>query len=308
MRVRACSAWSLGLMLCVGGGGVLCARSVHAQADSAWRAMNQPVAPFRIIGNIFYVGASDVTSFLVVTPEGDILIDGGFAETAPQIEANIEQLGFHLRDVKILLNSHAHGDHAGGLSELQRATGAALYASAGDAPVLERGGQGDRSLVTPILFPRIAPTRLLHDGDTVVLGGTTLTAHITAGHTKGCTTWTTVATEHGVQHPVVFVCSTSVLPGIPLVGNPAYPEIATDYAQSFRVLRALRCDVFLGAHGSFFNLAEKRQALRDGAKGNPFIDPAGYRAYVEAGEAAYLEELHREQGSDQGHPGPPPSS
>lgn len=255
------------------------ARSTPApQADATARSWNQPVTPFRIIGNLYYVGASDIASFLIVTPAGDILLDGGFVETAPQIEANIKKLGFRLSDVKILLNSHAHYDHAGGLAELKRVTGAKFYASVGDAPVLQTGGRGDPSFSSAVTFPPVKPDALLRDGSGVMLGGTAVTAHITAGHTKGCTTWTTMVQENGKRYHVVFVCSASVLPGIRLVNNPTYPAIASDYENTFRVLCALPCDVFLGAHGSFFNLTAKREALLRGAKPNPFIDPAGYRA------------------------------
>ena len=267
------------------------------QADATTRSWNQPVEPFRIIGNIYYVGASDVTSFLIVTPAGDILLDGGLVETAPQIEANIKKLGFRLADVRILLSSHAHYDHAGGLAELKRATGATFYASTGDAPVLESGGHGDPSFVNAVTFPPVKPDRLLHDGSGVMLGGIALTAHVTAGHTKGCTTWTTLVDDGGKSYHVVFVCSASVLPGIKLLGNQNYPRIASDYENTFRVLRSLPCDVFLASHGSFFDLTDKRNELLRGRKPNPFIDPEGYRAYVERSEAVFRAELRRQQAS-----------
>lgn len=274
------------------------AANPRSQADATARSRNQPVQPFRIVGNIYYVGASDITSFLIVTPAGDILLDGGFVETAPQIEANIKKLGFRLADVKILLNSHAHYDHAGGLAELKRATGATFYASAGDAGVLASGAR--EGTIGP--FPPVKPDHLLRDGSGVMLGGMALTAHITAGHTEGCTTWTTMVSDGGTSYHVVFVCSTSVLPGIKLLNNPSYPNIATDYESTFRVLRSLPCDVFLASHGSFFDLTGKRAALLRGAKPNPFIDPAGYRAYVDRSEASFRAELRRQQES--GKPGP----
>jgi len=263
------------------------------QADATTRSWNQPVEPFRIIGNIYYVGASDITSFLIVTRAGDILIDGGFVETAPQIEANIRKLGFRLSDVKILLSSHAHYDHAGGLAELKRATGATFYASADDAPVLESGGRVESTGA----FPPVKPDRLLHDGSGVMIGGMALTAHVTAGHTKGCTTWTTMVNDGGKPYHVVFVCSTSVLPGIKLLNNQNYPTIASDYENTFRVLHSLPCDVFLASHGSFFDLTDKRKELLRGGKRNPFIDPEGYRAYVERSEAVFRAELRRQQAS-----------
>lgn len=266
----------------------------HGQADPQSRRENQSVAPFRIVGNIYYVGASDVTSFLIVTPLGHILLDGGFAETAPQIEANIQRLGFKLSDVKFLLNSHAHYDHAGGLAELKKRTGAQMVAMQGDAPLLASGGHGDFFFGDRLAFPPVKPDRVIHDGDTITLGGVTMTAHLTAGHTRGCTTWA-MTTDNGKPLHVVFIGSMSVLPGYRLAGKESYPGMAADYEKSFRVLKSLPCDVFLGAHGSFFDLAGKRASMTNGAAQNPFIDPAGYRAYVEGSEATFETELRRQQ-------------
>jgi metallo-beta-lactamase class B len=269
--------------------------SAHAQADAEARSWNRPVAPFRIVENIYYVGASDITSFLIVTKEGDILLDGGFVETAPQIEANIRKLGFRLSDVKILLNSHAHYDHAGGLAALKRRTRAQFVAMEGDAAVLAAGGHGDFYFGNRVTFPAVKPNRVIQDGDTVSLGGVTLVARRTAGHTRGCTTWATTVQENGKTLHVVFVGSMSVLPGYRLWGKESYPGIAEDYEKSFQALKSLPCDVFLGPHGSFFNLTEKRAALLNGASSNPFIDPAGYRAYIERTEQAFRVELQRQK-------------
>lgn len=267
----------------------------RAQRDPEMRAMNRPVTPFHLIGNIYYVGASDVTSFLIVTPAGDILLDGGFVQTAPQIEANIRKLGFKLSDVKILLNSHAHFDHAGGLAQLKRRTGAQFVAMEGDAAPLAHGGRGDFYFGDRFTFPAIKPDRVIHDGDTVTLGGVTLTAHLTAGHTRGCTTWAMTTNDRGKRLHVAFVGSMSVLSGYRLVGKESYSGMTADYERSFRVLRALPCDVFLGAHGQFFNLIAKREALASSPKENPFIDPAGYRAYVEDAQRAFEAALRRQQ-------------
>lgn len=260
--------------------------AAHAAPES-----NGPQKPFRIIGNVYYVGDYDVTSFLIVTPDGDILIDGGYVATAPRIEHNIRALGFHLRDVKILLNTHAHFDHAGGLARLQRDTGAEFEAMAGDAPVLAHGGQG--YFYFNNAFPAIKPNRILHDGDVVSLGGENLRAVLTAGHTKGCTTWTWNVRDHGKNYRVVDVCSTTVLPGYRLVRNPTYPGIAQDYIRTFQRLKQLPCDVFLGAHGSFFSLQGKIQRL--GQNPNPFIDPEGYRRYVSRSQAAFEKRLSAEK-------------
>lgn len=274
----------------------------HAQRDPEMRSMNRPVPPFHIVGNIYYVGASDITSFLILTPAGDILLDGGLVQTAPQIEANIRRLGFKLPDVKILLNSHAHFDHAGGLAELQRRTGAQFVAMRGDAALLGRGGHGDFYFGDRDTFPAIKPDRVIRDGDTVSLGGVTLTAHLTAGHTRGCTTWTMTTEDHGKPLHVVFIGSMSVLSGYRLAGKESYPGMTADYERSFRILRSLPCDVFLGSHGQFFNLTEKREALAQSPKENPFIDPAGYRAYVDGAEHAFQAALHRQQTSAKPHP------
>jgi metallo-beta-lactamase class B len=268
-------------------------RTAGAQSRSQLESLNRPVAPFRIIGNIYYVGASDITSYLIVTPAGDILLDGGLSTTAPQIEKNVQTLGFKLSDVKILLNSHAHLDHAGGLAELKRKTGAQLVLMEGDAETIAAGGNGS--------FPAAKADRVIHDGDTVSLGGVTMTAHLTAGHTRGDTTWTTVAKEKGKSYHVVFVGSASVLPSYRLVdrpGSPAtYPGIAADYQKTFRVLRSLPCDVFLGAHGSFYDLKAKRKAMAAHPARNPFIDPAGYRAYVASAESAFRAALDQQRGA-----------
>jgi metallo-beta-lactamase class B len=270
--------------------------SLFAQADATSRSGNQPVEPYRIAGNIYYVGASDVTSYLIATPEGHILLDGGFVETAPIIEANVRKLGFKLEDVKVLLSSHAHFDHAGGLAELKRATGAKFFAAEREAPVLARGGKGDFYFADRDPFPPIQTDHTLRDGDSVTLGGTTLIAHLTPGHTMGNTTWTMKAKEGERTLDVVFVGSTSILPGISLTKNAAYPEIAADYARTFRVLRALPCDVFLGSHASFFDGLAKAERLRTRTKENPFVDPQGYREYVARNERTFAEQMRREGG------------
>jgi metallo-beta-lactamase class B len=267
----------------------------RAQADPISRASNQPVAPYRIAGNLYYVGASDVTSFLITTPQGHILLDGGFVETAPQIEANVQKLGFKLEDVKILLNSHAHFDHAGGLAELKQRTGARLYANAADADLLARGGSGDFAFGDRLRFPPVQVDHPVHDGETVSLGGTTLTAHGTPGHTRGCTSWSMAVEEGGKRYDVVFFGSTSINPGVHLAGKPSYPGIALDYAKSFAVLKALPCDIFLASHASFYNGLEKAKRLKAGAGKNPFLDPQGYRDVLAHTEKVYRDQLAKEK-------------
>ncbi len=270
-------------------------RPLVAQENEQWRSWNQPVEPFRVMDNIYYVGANEIAAFLITSSEGHILIDGGFPETAAIIHANVAKLGFQIEEVEILLNSHAHFDHAGGLAELKRLSGAQLFISNGDADLIENGGKGDFLLGDTGLFPPVSVDRRLVDGDVVSLGGVTLTAHLTAGHTRGCTTWTMTVEEDDQTYEAVFVCSATVLPNVRLVDQPSYPGIAEDFARTFEVLRALPCDVFLASHGSFFGLRDKIRTLGENPAVNPFIDPARYRAYVERGERRFHERLNEEQ-------------
>jgi len=269
---------------------LLSTATISAQADEESRSWNQPVKPFRIIGNIYYVGASDVTSYLIVTPKGHILLDSGFAETVPQIKQNIAQLGFRLEDVKILINSHAHYDHAGGLAALKQLTGAKLMVSDEDAVLLAAGGKGDFAFGDRFVYPAVKADRLLHDGDEVELGGVKLVAHLTRAHTKGSTTWTMKVQEGAKEYNVVFAGSTSA-PGYKLVDNAKYPTIVNDYERMFRLLKTLPCDVFLAPHGMFFSLQEKSKLLAEGKEPNPFIDPDGYRTYLAESESEFNRKL-----------------
>ena len=253
------------------------ARAELSEEEKGW---NEPVEPFRIAGNVYYVGAREVTSYLIATPAGHVLIDSGFAETAPQVLANVRTLGFEPKDVKWLLISHPHYDHVGGIADLRDATGAKVAVSAADAEQAKNGGKGDFQWGDRFTYRAFTADRLLQDGDTVALGGATLTANVTAGHTRGCTSWSTQVTERGKPLHVVFVCSIT-FPGYRLAGNEAYPRIVDDYRDTFRRLAAMPVDVFLAAHGSFFRLVEKRAALCRNPENNPFVDAQGYRDHVE---------------------------
>jgi metallo-beta-lactamase class B len=264
--------------------------TANPQADPTSRSWNQPVKPYRIIGNIWYVGASGVTSFLITTSNGHILLDGGLAETAPLIKQNVEHLGFKLTDIKILLNSHAHYDHAGGLAELKELTGAKLMATEADSALLARGGKDDFQWGDQYVYKPVKVDRGLRDGDQVELGEVRLIARLTPGHTKGSTTWTMKVNEEGKRYDVVFATSVST-PGYTLVNNEKYPSIVDDYRRTFQILKSLPCDVFLGPHAEFFSMKEKAQRLEQGAKPNPFIDPAGYREYVANGEKGFQKTL-----------------
>lgn len=276
-----------GLLACLIAGPAL------AELSERWQKMTHPVEPFRIIGNLYYVGASSVTSFLIVTGEGHILIDGGFEETAPLIEASIEKLGFRLEDVEILLSSHGHFDHAGGLARLKEASGARFLASELEAPILERGGLGDDLLGDEAPFPKVEVDRRLKDGDVVELGGARLTAHVTAGHTRGCTSWAFEVQEGDRSYLAVSICSLSVLPGMKFAEPATYPGIAADFERSFERLESLPCEVFLASHAGFFDLSGKRdKTAEDGV--HPFVDPEGYRRYIEGARERFLEAVAEE--------------
>ena len=270
------------------------ARRPGSQLSEESRSWNKPVKPFRVIGNIYYVGASEVSSFLITTPAGHILLDSGFAETVPLIQENFKQLGFKLEDVKILINSHAHLDHAGGLGLLKELTGARLMITEPDAELMAAGGKNDFQWGDSLAYRPAAADRLLHDKDKVVLGDVTMTARLTPGHTKGCTTWAMKVKDGGKPYDVVIIGSASA-PGYKLVNNPKYPNIVEDYEQTFRVLKSLNCDVFLGPHGSFFDMKAKAAKLEQGAKTNPFIDPQGYRDYIEDAEKTFHEMLEKQR-------------
>lgn len=208
----------------------------------------------------------------------------------PIIVANIRKLGFRVEDVKVLLNSHAHLDHAGGLAELKRITGATLYASAGDVPQLARGGLDDPQFGNRFPFPPVMADRLIEDGSRISLGGTTLVARITPGHTRGCTTWT----ARIGNLDVVSLCSPSVPSDYRLVGNPRYPDAVGDYRRQFEILESLSCDIFLASHGNFFDLEKKRAALAGHNKANPFLDREGYHRFVRAMERRFEDRVRNE--------------
>ena len=272
---------------------LLATKSLFAQADETSRSWNKPVAPFRIVGNLYYVGAIEITSYLITTPEGHFLLDGGFVETAPQIEHNIAELGFKLTDVKFLLNSHAHYDHAGGLAELKKVTGAKFLASEGDAPLLRSGGHGDFRFGDTLTFPPIAPDQIVHDGEAIRLGNQMVVAHLTPGHTKGCTTWTTKIRDGDKVYDVVFVGSQSAL-DYKFVGQESYPGITADFERSFALLNHLPCDIFLASHASFFHFVEKHERLLRG-DANAFIDPNGYKAYLRESEQEFHNKLAQQK-------------
>jgi metallo-beta-lactamase class B len=253
-----------------------------AQGNPDW---HRAFPPFKIAGNLYYVGTADLAVYLIHTPQGNILINSDFKQDVPTIHASIEKLGFKYNDTKILLISHAHGDHDEGTGLIKKDTGAKLMVMDADVPDEESTAKGR---------PGVHVDRTLHDGDTVALGGSTLTARLTPGHTKGCTTWTMQVEEGGRKLNAVIVGSPNVNPGYILVGNSKYPQIAEDYVKTFAVLKQLPCDLFLGAHGAYFGLAAKYDKMIAGDK-NAFIDPKGYQAYIAERDDTFLKEWERQK-------------
>jgi metallo-beta-lactamase class B len=253
-----------------------------AQGNPEW---HRPFPAFKIAGDLYFVGTADLAVYLVHTPQGNILINTDFEQDLPLIRKSIENLGFKYKDTKIVLISHAHGDHDEATGLVRKETDAKLMVMDADVPDEESTGRGR---------PGAHVDRILHDGDTVELGGDKLTAHLTPGHTKGCTTWTMQVRDGGRMLNAVIVGSPNVNPGYILVGNNKYPHIAEDYVKTFSVLKSLPCDLFLGAHGAYFGLQAKYEKMKGGGP-NPFIDPDGYKAYVAERESTFQKEWKRQQ-------------
>jgi metallo-beta-lactamase class B len=258
------------------------ATTAWAQGNADWHAA---FPAFKIAGNLYYVGTADLAVYLIRTPRGNILINSDFAEDVPTVRKSIESLGFKYSDTKIVLISHAHGDHDEGVGIIQKDTGAQVMVMDGDVADVESTAQGR---------PGAKVNRVLRDGDKVELGGSTLVARLTPGHTKGCTTWTMQVDEGGKKLNAVIIGSPNVNPGYVLVGNKNYPAIAQDYEKTFKVLNSLPVDLFLGAHGSYFGMKAKYDTMKKGGP-NPFIDPAGYKAYVSEREVAFRREWDRQK-------------
>lgn len=277
---------------------ILAAAALAAPAPVSANPVNWalPTEPVKIADGLYYVGSAGLASYLITTPQGHILIDGGMPVNAGQIETNIGKLGFKLSDVKVLLNSHAHFDHSGGLAKLKADTGAKLAASAGDKAALETGtypGWEGRSYLD---FPPVKVDRVLKDGDKVELGGVVLTAHMTPGHSAGCTTWTFPLRIDGAERQVMVYCSTSVAANrlASKTKGPQYPGIVADYQNTFAKLKAMKADVFLAPHAEQFGLAAKRAKLTAGGP-NPFVDPDELQRTVATSEAAFRTELAKQQ-------------
>jgi len=258
------------------------AGALFGQANPDW---HREFPAFKIAGNLYYVGTADLAIYLINTPQGNILINSNFEQDVPLMKKSIASLGFKYEDTKILLISHAHGDHDAATNVIKKDTGAKLMVMEQDVADEESTGRGR---------PGAHVDRVLHDGDVVELGGAKWTAHLTPGHTKGCTTWTGQVQDGGRNLNVVIIGSPNVNAGYYLVGNKNYPQIAQDYEKTFAVLKSLPCDVFLGAHGAYFGLLAKYEKYKAGDK-NAFIDPAGYKEYVASKEKEFRAEWERQQ-------------
>ena len=268
-------------------------KRISAQNNPEW---TRPFPPFKLIGNVYWVGGYDLSTYLIATPQGHILINTGLAESAPNIQASVEKLGFKMSDVKILTATHGHFDHVAAMAELKKITGASLVISERDKDLLESGGAadfrwGDRPSAR---FPSVKVDRTFKDGETIALGGTTLATHLHAGHTKGATSFTTDVQENGKTYRVIIANMGSINPGVTVTGMPKYPGIKDDYARTFAAQRAMKIDVFLASHALQFRMHDK---YKPGDAYNPdrFVDPAGFLLAVTELEKAYLAQVAKEQ-------------
>jgi metallo-beta-lactamase class B len=272
---------------------LLQALTANSQTPDTW---TRPFPPFRIIGNIYWVGSYDLSTYLVTSPQGHILINTGVGDTAQQIKASVEQLGFKMADVKILTATHGHWDHVAGMAALKKLTGAALVVSEPEKALLESGGKADFRFgnVESSWFDPVKVDRTFKDGGTLSLGATALTAHLHPGHTKGATSFTTEVRENGKTYRVAIANMGSINPGVTVTGMATYPGIQQDYARTFASQRAMTVDVFLASHASQFRLHEK---YKPGDPYNPdrFVDPKGFADAVASLEKAYLDQVRKEQ-------------
>jgi len=289
MVIRSCATLAAVILIVL----ALVLVSARKPAQDDW---TEPFPAFRIADNLYYVGSKGLANYLITTPEGHILINSDFEANVPLIRSSVESLGFKFTDIKILLISHAHADHCAASATIKKITGAKYMVMEGDAPVVESGGKTDFFYANDPdgQYPPTSVDRVLHDGDEVKLGGVVLTARLTPGHTKGCTTWTMKVKDGSRTRDVVIIGSPNVNPGYNLLNDKQYPEMKQDYERTFSVLKSLSCDYFLGAHGSYFDLERKYARFKAGAT-SAFIDPDGYKQYVTEREQAFRSELRKQQ-------------
>jgi metallo-beta-lactamase class B len=266
-----------------------------------------PFAPFKVAGNLYFVGGKEHAHFLVATSQGHILINTGYpsAGSVVQIRQSVEKLGFKYGDIKIILIGHAHVDHDGGSAQVKAETGATYMVMEQDVDVVESGGKTDFYYNTPgDAYPPTKVDRVLHDGDQVKLGDAVLVAHLTPGHTKGCTTYTMKVQEAGKTYNVVIVGSLSVNPTYRLLGKPSYPGIVADYERTFRVMKSLSADIWVAPHGDVFDMEAKYAKLQQKTTTNPFVDPDGYSRFIAKAERVFRDQLTKERAALQKQSGP----
>lgn len=254
--------------------------------------------PLRVVGNLYYVGDHDLASYLVVTPKGGILINTGYEYSVPEIQSRIQTLGFRFSDIKILLVTHAHSDHVAGEARVKKLTGAKLFAMQEEVELLQTGGKTDYLFGSMAWFPPVKVDRVLKDGDKIELGGSTVTAYLHPGHTKGSTSFAMQITEDGKAYRVLIANLGNINPGTALLNNPKYPAIAQDYARTFQAQKELPCDIFLTSHAAQFGLLRKWRP-GDTYDPNRFVDPIGYARAVMQTEDRYLRQLQEERDEDQ---------
>jgi len=280
-------AAAAGVSLAAQGAKVLTPQELFQRNIGTREQQDRQFPPHRMIGNIYYVGTETLASFLITTPQGHILINSMYERNVPTIRKSVEDLGFKFTDVKIILGSHAHADHMEADAVMKSMTGAQVMAMAEDVPALQAMKPGGKE--HPI-------DRVLHDGDKVTLGGTTLVAHLTPGHTKGCTTWTMKVDDSKKTYDVAIIGSMGVNPGTRLVNNPTNPMIVEEYLQGFRIMHSLTVDVPLGSHPGMYNMGDKYAKLKNGGGGqNPYIDPQGYKAEIDLVEGTFKSVLEEQR-------------
>ena len=268
------------------------AQSLPDLIKKATLAWNKPTEPFTLIGNVHYVGTNGLAVYLITTPQGHVLIDTAMPEATSQIKSSIEKLGFKVADIKILINTHAHIDHTGGLAELKQLSGGQLISGTADKPLLEGGYYPGQETVELLKFPPVKVDRTVSEGDTVSVGAVTLTAHATPGHSPGCTSWTTTVQDGAEARSVIFFCSATVALNR-LVGAPTHSTIVEDYRKTFAWARMVHPDVFLAPHPEMYGMQEKRAKIAAGAP-NPFVKPGEFDTYVASLEKAFDEGLAKQ--------------
>ena len=258
---------------------------------------NEPTTPFKMIGNVYYVGTNGLASYLITSPQGHILVDTVMQDATSQIKGNIEKLGFKITDIKYLLNTHAHIDHTGGLAEMKAASGAQLVAGEADKPLLEGGYYPGAREDTALAFPPVKVDRTVREGDTVTIADVTLTARETPGHSPGCTSWEFSVKDGDATRSALIFCSGTVALNR-LVTNPTYPGIVTDYKKTFARAQDMKPDVLLAPHPEMYKMAEKRAKLAEGGP-NPFVNPGEFNAYAATLEKAFEDALAKQTAAAQ---------